>query len=86
MRLVPIGIGIVFLFDIARRIIRNFEQKSFRENTKRKTLTETNKSEFETRETAKLIEEKAYVPAASVTENSTQLLGKSIIARPGKPE
>jgi len=74
MRVLPIGIGIVFLFDIIRRIVRYFEQKSLRENNKRNLSDDKIQSEFETRETTKLIEEKEFVPASSITENSTRRL------------
>lgn len=74
IRFSPIGIGMIFLFDIIRRIVRYFEQKSLRKNTGHKFSEEQKQNEFEERETAKLIEEKEFIPAASVTENSTRLL------------
>jgi hypothetical protein len=73
-RFLPIGIGIVFLFDIIRRIVRYFEQKSLRENNKRNFPEDKSNGEFETRETKKLIEEKEFVPASSITDNSTRRL------------
>ena len=69
-----IGIGIVFLFDIIRRIVRYFEQQKLKENNKRDISNDKKQSEIETRETTKLLEEKEFIPASSVTENSTQLL------------
>ena len=68
-KFLSIVIGVAFLADIVRRIIRHFERKRFRENNKVQSLAGTKD------ETTKLIEEKMFVPA-SVAEHSTQLLTK----------
>lgn len=74
MRLLPMGIGIVFLLDVIRRIIRRFEQKNLRENTKSNVSDDKKQGEFEARATTKLIKEKEFVPASSITEDSTRRL------------
>ncbi|MEJ7623582.1 MAG: hypothetical protein WKF34_06285 [Pyrinomonadaceae bacterium] len=78
VRLVPIALGLVFLFDIVRRIIRRFEQKSFKENNNRRVSIAMDGDEVATRRITELIEGKVFVPATGVTENSTQLLSLNV--------
>ncbi|CAN5470550.1 hypothetical protein BH20ACI1_BH20ACI1_20600 [soil metagenome] len=74
LRSVPLIIGIFVLFDFIRRIVRYFEKRKLKENNKRTISDDKKQNEVEARETTKLIEEKEFVPASSVTESSTQLL------------
>lgn len=73
LKLLGIAIAIGSLFDIIRRVVRYFEKQKLRENTKRDVSGGKKQDEFQTRETNKLIEDKSFYPASSISEGETEL-------------
>lgn len=63
-----------FLAETVRQIYGYFQRQGSAKNRESENLSNASKNEFENRETNKLLEEKPFVPASSVTENSTELL------------
>lgn len=63
-----------FLAETVRQIYGYFQRQDSAKNKKTKNFNASSKNEFEAKETNKLLEEKPFVAASSVTENSTELL------------
>jgi hypothetical protein len=68
-------LGLFLIYMIFQFVIRQIRRITRRKILADEAKTSPLKSESETKETAKLLEEKSFMPAAaSVTENSTELL------------
>ena len=67
--LLKISMALFFLSLITQGIFTRLQRKESEKKVNRRSRT----NEFESKKTAKLLEEKPFVPARSVVENSTQL-------------
>jgi len=67
-----------FLAETVRQIFGYFQRQDSAKNMESESLKVASKNEFETKETNKLLEEKPFVPASSVIENSTELLVENV--------
>lgn len=63
-----------FLAETVRQIYGYFQREGSAKNRESQSINVASKNEFKNRETNKLLEEKPFVAASSVTENSTELL------------
>jgi hypothetical protein len=70
--LMKISLGIFFLLKIIQDIIGYFQRKE-RSKTKTNKFEQNTVEQFESKETVRLLEEKAFEPVPSVIENSTEL-------------
>jgi predicted amidophosphoribosyltransferase len=68
--LIKISLGILFLLKTIQEIIGYFQRRARSEN---KRFEPKAAEQFESKETAKLLEEKPFEPVPSVVENSTEL-------------
>lgn len=68
--LIKISLGIFFLLKTIQEIIGYFQRRARIEN---KRFEPMEAEKFESKETAKLLEEKPFEPVPSVVENSTEL-------------
>jgi len=68
--LIKISLGIFFLLKTIQEIIGYFQRRARSEN---KRIEPKAAEQFESKETAKLLEEKPFEPVPSVVENSTEL-------------
>ena len=68
--LIKISLGIFFLLKTIQEIIGYFQRRARSEN---KRFEPKAAEQFESKETAKLLEEKPFEPVPSVIENSTEL-------------
>ena len=68
--LIKISLGIFFLLKTIQEIIGYFQRRARSEN---KRFEPKVAEQFESKETAKLLEEKPFEPVPSVVENSTEL-------------
>lgn len=69
--LIKISLGVFFLLKTAQEIIAYFQRRARSEN---KRFEPNGVEGFESKKTAKLLEEKPFEPVPSVIENSTELL------------
>ena len=69
--LIKISLGIFFLLKTIQEIIGYFQRRARSEN--KRFEPEKAAEQFESKETAKLLEEKPFEPVPSVVENSTEL-------------
>jgi hypothetical protein len=68
--LIKISLGVFFLLKTIQEIIGYFQRRARSEN---KRFDAYGAEEFESKETAKLLEEKSFEPVPSVIDNSTEL-------------
>ena len=63
-----------FLLQAARALIGYIQRQSSKESRDQNAVGEIKENEFAAKETSRLIEEKPFAPASSVTEAETELL------------
>ena len=69
--LIKISLGVFFLLKTIQETISYFQRRARSENKRFEPQTT---EQFESKETARLLEEKPFAPVPSVIENSTELL------------
>jgi hypothetical protein len=72
--LIKISVVSFFLIQMIRGVIGYFQRQNQRKNFREIVSIDAKQSEFEVKETNKLIEEKAFSPISGLTDRSTELL------------